>query len=327
MGDLRARLQAALGDAYRIGRELGGGGMSRVFLAHEAALGRPVVVKVLPPDMAAGVNAERFRREIQLAASLQHPHIVPLLSAGASGLPAQSAVEVNAERFRRESELATALQHPHIVSAPPAGQRGDLLYYVMPFVEGESLRAKLAREGELPVGETIRILTDVADALAYAHAHGVVHRDIKPDNVLLAGKHALVTDFGVAKAVSTSSGGSLTSLGVALGTPAYMAPEQAAADPHMDHRADLYALGVVGYEMLTARPPFVGATPQATLAAQVTQAPQPVTAQRPSVPAALNALVMRCLEKHPADRWQTATEVLQQLEAMARPSGGVDEQA
>src|SRR5438128_859484 len=284
MGDLLARLQSALGDPYRIERELGGGGMSRVFLAQETALKRPVVIKVLPPEMAAGVNVERFRREVELAASLQHPHIVPLLSAAASG---------------------------------------DLLYYTMPLVEGESLRAKLARQGELPVSETIRVLADVADALAYAHAHGVVHRDIKPDNVLISGKHAVVTDFGVSKAVSASSGGSLTSLGVALGTPAYMAPEQAAADPHLDHRADLYALGILGYEMLTGRPPFTAATPQATLAAQVTQTPQPVTAQRPAVPGALNALVMRCLEKHPADRFQSAGAVLETLEQMVTPSGGI----
>src|SRR3989441_752841 len=170
MGDLLAGLQSALGDAYRIERELGGGGMSRVFLAQETALKRQVVIKVLPPEMAAGVNVERFRREVELAASLQHPYIVPLLSAAASG---------------------------------------DLLYYTMPLVEGESLRAKLARQGELPVSETIRVLADVADALAYAHAHGVVHRDIKPDNVLISGKHAVVTDFGVSKAVSASSGGSL----------------------------------------------------------------------------------------------------------------------
>jgi eukaryotic-like serine/threonine-protein kinase len=284
MGDLRARLEAALGDAYRLEREMGGGGMSHVFLAEERALNRKVVIKVLPPEMAAGVNAERFRREIQLAASLQHPHIVPLLSAGASG---------------------------------------DLLYYTMPLVEGESLRAKLSREGELPVGETIRILSGVADALAYAHAHAVVHRDIKPDNILISGKHAVVTDFGVSKAVSASSGSPLTSLGVALGTPAYMAPEQAAADPHVDHRADLYALGVLGYEMLTGRPPFTAATPQAMLAAQVTKKPEPVTAHREAIPPALNALVMRCLEKHPADRWQTAAELQQQLESMSTPSGGM----
>jgi tetratricopeptide (TPR) repeat protein len=285
MTELLDRLQTALGDAYRIDKELGGGGMSRVFLAEETALGRKVVVKVLPPEMAAGVNIERFRREIQLAASLQHPHIVPLHAAG---------------------------------------QVGDLFYYTMPLVEGESLRAKLAREGELPVGDAVRILRDVVDALAYAHAHGVVHRDIKPDNVLISGQHAVVTDFGVAKAVSASSGSStLTSLGVALGTPAYMAPEQAAADPHVDHRADLYAVGAMAYEMLCGRPPFTGMTPQATLAAHVTQVPEPPSAHRPAMPAALNALVMRCLEKKPADRVQRAEDLLGLLASMSTPSGGM----
>src|SRR5436189_99428 len=217
MGDVLVRLQSAVGDAYRIEKELGGGGMSRVFLAQERELERQVVVKVLPPEMAAGLNAERFRREIQLAASLQHPHIVPLLAAG---------------------------------------HADDLVYYTMPLIEGESLRAKLAREGELPINETTRILCDVADALAYAHEHRVVHRDIKPDNVLIARHHAVVTDFGVAKALSESTGKtSLTSAGVALGTPAYMAPEQAAADPHTDHRCDIYAVGALGYEMLTGRAP------------------------------------------------------------------------
>src|SRR5256714_2434918 len=215
---LEDRLQAALGESYRVERELGGGGMSRVFLAEETRLGRRVVVKVLPPEMAAGVSAERFEREIQLAAKLQHPHIVPLLTAGA---------------------------------------KGDLLYYVMPHIAGESLRSRIAHERALPVGETVRILRDVCDALAYAHGRGVVHRDIKPDNVLLSGRHALVTDFGVAKAVQESNGATaLTSVGVALGTPAYMAPEQATADPHTDHRADLYAVGALAYEMLTGRPPF-----------------------------------------------------------------------
>src|SRR3989449_724831 len=205
------RLQAALGAAYRIERELGGGGMSRVFVAEEVELGRRVVIKVLAPELAAGVSVDRFKREIQLAASLQHPHIVPLLAAG----PAE-----------------------------------ELLYYTMPLIEGESLRAKLAREGALPISDTVRILRDVADALAYAHKHGVAHRDIKPDNVLLSNHHAVVTDFGVAKALSQSTGrSSLTSAGVALGTPAYMAPEQAAADPHTDHRCDLYAVGALGYEM------------------------------------------------------------------------------
>jgi TolB-like protein len=235
--------------------------------------------------MAAGVSVDRFEREIHLAARLQHPHIVPLLTAGSAG---------------------------------------DLLYYIMPHIEGESLRARLAHDRELPVGETVRIVRDVADALAYAHAHGIVHRDVKPDNVLLSGKHALVTDFGVAKAVADSTGKTaLTSMGVALGTPAYMAPEQAAADPHTDHRADLYAVGTLAYEMLTGRPPFTGTSPQAVLAAQVNQPPEPVTSHRAAVPPALAALVMRCLEKKPADRLQTAEELLGQLEAMATPSGGM----
>jgi len=194
--ELRDRLQTALGDSYHLETELGGGGMSHVFLAEEVRLGRQVVVKVLPPEMAAGVNVDRFEREIHLAAKLQHPHIVPLLTAGSEG---------------------------------------TLLYYIMPRVEGRSLRARLVHEHELPVNEVVRILRDVCDALAYAHGHGIVHRDVKPDNVLLSGKHALVTDFGVAKAVSSSSGaGTLTSLGMALGTPAYMAPEQAAGDPNVD---------------------------------------------------------------------------------------------
>ncbi|MGD8727409.1 MAG: protein kinase, partial [Gemmatimonadales bacterium] len=285
MSDLLSRLKAVLGDAYHIERELGGGGMSRVFLAEETRLGRRVVVKVLPPEMAADVNVERFEREIQLAAKLQHPHIVPLLTAGSDG---------------------------------------DLLYYIMPFIEGESLRGKLAREGELPIGEAARILREVLDALAYAHAHGVVHRDIKPDNVLLSGKHAVVTDFGVAKAVSASTGEStLTSLGIALGTPAYMAPEQAVADPHVDHRADIYAAGALAYEMLCGRPPFAGQTPQAVLAAHVTQAPDPITAHRETVPPGMVELVMRCLQKKPADRWQSADELLPHLDAVLTPSGGM----
>ncbi|HZI27120.1 MAG TPA: protein kinase [Gemmatimonadaceae bacterium] len=283
--DFTQRLSEALGQDYRIERELGGGGMSRVFLAEDVKLSRKVVVKVLPPEMAASVNQDRFRREIQLAARLQHPHVVPLLTANASG---------------------------------------DLLWYVMPFIEGESLRAKLAREGELPVGETVRLLREVTDALAYAHEMGVVHRDIKPDNVMVSRGHALVTDFGVAKAVSESAGSAsgLTSLGVALGTPAYMAPEQAAADPHVDHRADLYALGAVAYEMLAGRPPFTGASPQSLLMAHVTQAPDPISLHRPSVPAPLASLIMRCLEKRAADRWQSAAEIIPQLDASLTPGSG-----
>ena len=282
---LRDQLQSALSATYHIERELGGGGMSRVFLARDLALGRRVVVKVLPPEMAASVNIERFRREIQLAASLQHPHIVPLHAAG---------------------------------------RAVDLFYYTMPFVEGESLRARLARDGELPIAEVVRILKDVVDALAYAHAHGVVHRDVKPDNILISGNHAVVTDFGVAKAVraATGSGSLLTSMGVALGTPAYMAPEQAAADPQVDQRADIYSAGVVAYEMLCGRPPFSGMPPQQLLAAHVTQTPLPIAVARPSVPAALGELVMRCLAKKPSDRVQRADELLAQLDAMTTPSAG-----
>jgi serine/threonine protein kinase/tetratricopeptide (TPR) repeat protein/TolB-like protein len=284
VADLSGQLSAALGTTYRIEQELGGGGMSRVFLAEEVGLGRQVVIKVLPPEMAAGVNQDRFRREIQLAARLQHPHIVPLLTAGAAG---------------------------------------DLLYYVMPFIKGESLRAKLSRESELPVPEAVRILREVTDALAYAHGEGVVHRDIKPDNVMIAGGHALVTDFGVAKAVSESTGThSLTSLGMAIGTPAYMAPEQASGDPHVDHRADLYALGAMAFEMLTGRPPFVGGNAQALLAAHVTQAPEHVSQLRPAVPPGLNTVVMRCLEKRAADRWQQARELLPHLDFLMTPSTG-----
>ena len=285
MTELREQLQKTLGDGLTLEQELGGGGMSRVFVAHESALGRKVVVKVLPPDMAAAVNIDRFRREIQLAAQLQHPHIVPLLSAGETdGLP----------------------------------------YFTMPFVKGESLRTRLARGGELPVSESVRVLREVASALAYAHENGVVHRDIKPENVLVSGGSAMVTDFGVAKAVSASSGSaSLTSLGVALGTPAYMAPEQATADPNTDHRADIYALGVLAYEMLSGATPFSGRSPQAMLAAQVTETPDPVSKLRPTIPPMLANLVMWCLEKRPADRPQSAAEVMHELDALSTPSGGM----
>jgi eukaryotic-like serine/threonine-protein kinase len=280
--ELQERLQATLGTAYTLERELGGGGMSRVFVATETTLGRTVVVKVLPPELAHAVSVERFRREIALAAKLQHPHIVQLLAAG---------------------------------------QTDGLPYYTMPFVEGESLRDRLTRVGELPLGDVIRIMRDVAGALAYAHERGVVHRDIKPENILLANHHAVVADFGVAKALSvstttTSGSTSLTSLGVALGTPVYMAPEQAVADPTIDGRADLYALGTTAYEMLTGSVPFGGRSPQATLAAQAIEKVRPVTDLRPSTPPALAELVMRCLEKHPADRPQSATEVVQALDAI-----------
>src|SRR6266542_1393968 len=283
MSELKEQLQRTLGDNYSLERELGGGGMSRVFVAEELSLGRKVVVKVLPPDLAAAVNLERFRREIQLAAKLQHPHIVPVLSAGVSeGLP----------------------------------------YYTMPFIEGESLRAKLSRGGELPIHDAVRILRDVLSALSYAHDHGVVHRDIKPDNILLTGGHAVVADFGVAKAISASTnpGASLTSLGVALGTPAYMSPEQAAADPTTDHRSDLYSVAAVAYEMLSGQQIFSARSPQAMLAAHAMEDPEPLERRRKSVPPLLSALIMRALEKHAADRPQSAAEMLAQLDAAVTPS-------
>jgi Tol biopolymer transport system component len=285
LADLLARLQSALADRYTIERELGAGGMATVYLAEDLKHHRQVALKVLRQELTAALGAERFHREIQIAAQLQHPNILPLLDSG---------------------------------------EAAGLLFYAMPYVEGQSLRERLAREGALPVPDTVRILRDVVDALTEAHAHGVVHRDIKPENILLRGRHALVTDFGVAKAVSEATGRqTLTTAGVALGTPAYMAPEQASADPHLDHRVDIYAVGAVAYELLTGRPVFMGTTPQMVLSAHVTEAPQAITKFREAVPRALEALVMRCLAKQPADRWQSAEELLPPLEALATPSGGI----
>ena len=282
--DVPDSLRDALAGRYTLERELGAGGMATVYLAHDLRHDRKVALKLLREDLSASLGKERFLREIKVAAALQHPHILPLYDSGAAD---------------------------------------NLLYYVMPYVDGPSLRDKLAKEGELPIAEAARILRDVADALTEAHRHGVVHRDLKPENVMLRGRHALVMDFGVAKALSEATGRqSLTTVGVALGTPTYMAPEQAVADPHVDHRADIYAFGVVAYELLAGRPPFTGATPQQVLAAHVTAAPEPVTTYR-AVPPPLAALVMRCLEKRPADRWQSAEELVPQLEALMTPSGGI----
>ena len=278
-GHLSDQLQRSLGSAFTIVRELGGGGMSRVFLADDTSLGRSVVIKVLLPELAAGVNADRFKREVQLSARLQHPHIVPVLSAGdVDGLP----------------------------------------YYIMPYVKGESLRARLAA-GPLPVAEVMSTLVGVAKALAYAQSEGIVHRDIKPDNILLSGGAATVADFGIAKAISTSrqseQGETLTSLGMSLGTPAYMAPEQVAGDPNVDHRADIYSLGCVAYEMLSGHSPFAGKSPQQILAAQIAEKPAPLAELRAGIPSALIALIDRCLEKDPQARPQSAGEIAERLEA------------
>ena len=276
--DLRDQLQHTLGASYTLERELGGGGMSRVFVAEDTALGRSVVVKVLPPEMASGVSIERFKREITLAARLQHPHIVPLLSAG---------------------------------------EAGGLPYFTMPFVEGESLRARLARGEEVPLKAAVHLLREVASALAYAHRKGVIHRDIKPENVLITEQHAMVTDFGVAKAISAATHADvdgLTAVGVALGTPAYMAPEQVAGDPGTDHRADIYAFGVIAYELLAGRAPFAGRTAQALMAAHVLETPEAISNRRAGVPTELSALVMRCLEKSPDNRPQSAEDILRRLD-------------
>ena len=265
-------------DGYRVERELGGGGMSRVFVATEVALGRRVVVKVLGRALAEGLSAERFAREIALAAALQDPHIVPVHATGTTG--------------------------------------DGLPYFTMPFVEGESLRERL-RRGAVPLDEALRILRDVAEALEYAHARGVVHRDIKPENILLSGRSAVVADFGIAKAVSAArepaANATLTSIGMSLGTPAYMSPEQAAGDP-VDHRSDLYAWGMVAYELLAGAHPFAHrTTTQQLMAAQITEVPKDLDAVRPGLPPTLGPLVMACLGKEPGERPADAATVLAAL--------------
>jgi tRNA A-37 threonylcarbamoyl transferase component Bud32 len=283
--EVAARLAAALADRYTVEQELGQGGMATVYLARDLRHEREVAIKVLREDLSASLGSGRFLREIKIAAQLQHPHILPLLDSG---------------------------------------EADGFLFFVMPYIKGQSLRERLDREGELPVHEAVRLLTEVVDALVEAHEHGVVHRDIKPDNVMLSGRHALVTDFGVAKAISEATGrNTVTTLGVAVGTPTYMSPEQAAADPHVDHRSDIYSVGVMAYEMLSGRPPFTGSTPQQVLAAHVTEAPDPVSKRRHAITPALDAIVMRCLAKRPADRFQTAAELHAALEPLATPSAGI----
>lgn len=260
--------------------------MSRVFLATEKQLDRKVVIKVLPENVAAEISADRFRREIQLAAKLQHSHIVPVLTAG------------------------------EILGRP---------YFTMPFIEGESLRQRLDRVGELPLPEALRLLREVASAIAYAHKHGIVHRDIKPDNVMISDEFALVTDFGVAKALNASAvdknGPTMTTGGVIIGTPAYMSPEQATADPAVDHRADIYSFGILAYEVLTGSTPFSGRTTQGLLAAHAIEPPDSILNRRPNLAPWLANIVMQCLEKRPADRPQSAADLfhlLQQSDELTR---------
>lgn len=280
MTDPIAALSKALTGRYRIERELGAGGMATVYLAEDTKHHRRVAVKMLRPELAASLGAERFVREIEIAAGLQHPHILSLHDSGSVD---------------------------------------GVLFYVMPFVEGHSLRERLNSSGALPVDEALRILREIVDALAYSHEHGVVHRDIKPENIMLTRAHALVMDFGIAKAVSDANSNSqLTSAGMAMGTPTYMAPEQIMADPAIDHRVDIYAVGVLAYELLTGRAPFVGGGSQQVIAAHLTQKPEPLTAQYPAISPQLEAIVLRCLAKNPADRWQSARELHHALDVAAQ---------
>lgn len=282
--DIAGELRKALDRSYRVERELPAGGMSRVFLAEELALGREVIVKVLSPELAAGVSAERFSREIQLAAKLQQANIVPLLSFGSvAGLP----------------------------------------YYTMPYVSGESLRRALSTSGAFPVSRALSILRDVARALTYAHERGIVHRDIKPENVLLSGDAAVVTDFGIAKAINASiasTDNDLTRTGTVIGTPAYMSPEQAAGDPAADQRSDFYAFGCLAYELLTGHPPFSGKNPQSLLAAHLSEVPKPLGGLVPGLPPNVSQLVARCLEKSADARPQSGREILEVLDTVHSPT-------
>lgn len=280
--DLRDRLQNSLGAGYRLSRELGGGGMAHVFVADDPQYDHRVVVKVLSPDLAAGVDGERFKREIMVASSLHHRHIVPVLAATTAA---------------------------------------DVLYYTMPYIEGDTLRALIAADGVLPVTRAVAIARDVAEALAYAHAENIVHRDIKPDNILVD-RHsgaALVTDFGIARAVERAAEmQTVTTTGLTLGTPTYMSPEQAAAERHIDGRSDVYSLGCVLFELLTGTPPFAGPTARAVIARHMTEPPPNVRALRPEVPESLRVTIERMLAKAPAARC-SATQVMDALDGKPIP--------
>jgi eukaryotic-like serine/threonine-protein kinase len=280
-----ALLGSTIDGKYRVHEIVGRGGMATVFQAEDLKHQRTVAIKVFRSDLAWLGGPDRFAREIAILATLQHPNILPLLDSGvAEGQP----------------------------------------YYVMPFVSGDSLRDRLQREGRLPVGDAVRILVDLCDALRYAHELGIIHRDIKPENVLLSGRHALLADFGIARGGSrrAEGGARITTGGMALGTPAYMAPEQVAADPELDPRADVYALGVLGFEMLAGRPPFGGDSPAAVLAAHVAETAPRLEGLRPEVPPALAEVIARCLRKRPQDRWPSAAALAAELEPFLMPSGG-----
>jgi serine/threonine-protein kinase len=284
-------LTSALADRYRIERELGQGGMATVYLAQDLRHDRKVAVKVLRPELAAVIGADRFLSEIKTTANLQHPHILPLFDSG--------AVTSEAE--------------------PPSRRAAEFLFYVMPFVEGESLRDRLNREKQLPINDAVRIATEVAGALDYAHRHGVIHRDIKPENILLHDGRALVADFGIALAASKAGGSRMTETGMSLGTPIYMSPEQAMGEREITARSDVYALGCVLYEMLVGEPPFTGPTAQAIVAKVVTEEPRALQPKRHTVPANVEAATLTALEKLPADRFASAAEF---ATALGEPSYG-----
>jgi eukaryotic-like serine/threonine-protein kinase len=279
--DVLTRLTESLADRYRIDRELGAGGMATVFLAHDLRHDRDVAIKVLHPDLGAALGGERFLSEIRTTARLQHPHILPLLDSGSAN---------------------------------------GLLYYVMPLVTGETLRARLERERQLPIDDAVRIAREIADALGYAHDLGVIHRDIKPENILLQGGHATVADFGIALAVQQAGGHRMTQTGLSLGTPQYMSPEQAMGEKSIDARSDLYALAAVTYEMLVGEAPFTGPTVQAIVARVMTEEPRPLHTQRKAIPDYVDDAVMRALEKLPADRWSSAREFADALQGSAAGS-------
>ncbi|MCG6957826.1 MAG: serine/threonine-protein kinase [Gemmatimonadetes bacterium] len=294
MPDLLERLAAALAGRYTVERELGTGGMATVYLAHDLKHNRKVALKVLRPELAAALGHDRFLREIEIAAGLSHPHILPLYDSGRAEVPPGEGD-----------------------AAEPSGQ-ADFLFYVMPFVEGESLRDRIRREKQLPLEDAMRMAREVADALSYAHSRGVVHRDIKPENIMLQSGHAVVADFGIARAVDVAGGDRLTGTGVTLGTPTYMSPEQAAGDTDLDGRSDLYALACVLYEMLAGQPPFTGATAQSVIAQHLTADPRPITQLRPAVPDEVAGVLQRALAKNPADRFNP---VAQFADALGQPVG------
>jgi tetratricopeptide (TPR) repeat protein len=301
MPDLLDRLKTALANRYRVDREIGRGGMATVYLAEDLKHHRPVALKVLRPELAAVLGPDRFLREIEVASKLTHPHILPVYDSGQTGGRADESAEPSAIGHRLSAEF---------------------LYYVMPYVEGESLRDRLTREKQLPLDDALQISREVADALSYAHSHGVIHRDIKPENILLESGHAVVADFGIARAIDQAGGDRITGTGVALGTPAYMSPEQAAGSKDLDGRSDLYSLGCVLYEMLAGEPPFTGPTALAILAKRLSEPVPRLSVTREAVPTSVEAALVKLLARAPADRFTTAQQFAAALPALGQPQSG-----